>query len=179
MTYTNKENVKFTSIRDYIQSLRDFLNKNELPPDTDIEGLFTYLGQIKAITGNPANWQSFLSVMLAKKWLYQNFEIGNFDAGNKHENTPGLDIDVKTRDGQRIIGEVKATTPATNTNFGSNQLKKIHEDFAKLNEADAQHKFFFVTDARAYEYVTTKYQHKIPDVTVILLMDRSTQGQTQ
>lgn len=175
MDYTDTEKEKFASIRDYIQSLRDFLNKNSLPPNTDITGQFAYSGQIKAITGNPANWQSFLSVMLAKKWLLQHYEIKDFDAGDKHENTRGLDIDIVTLDGKRIIGEIKTSVPVGQTNFGAKQKEMIHKDFQKLNDANADYKFFFMTDGRAYQYVTTKYREEIPQVKVVLLIDATEQ----
>lgn len=175
MPYTRNEQLYFDDIESRITALRGFLNTQNLPPDTDILGQFAYVEQVRTILGNSANLQSFLSMMLAKQYLRSHFDIEAFDAAEKAQGAPGLDIDMVDRQGNRIVGEIKTTVPYGETDFGSAQKTSIRKDFAKLNAVDATHKFFFVTDARAYQYVTTKYREEIPQVKVVLLIDATEQ----
>lgn len=92
-----------------------------------------------------------------------------FDVSEKPQGASGLDIDERTIDNKRVIGEVKSTTPYAKNDFGSAQKKSFLADFRKLNAAEAEHKFLFVTDERTYEIIKRRYQTEIPDVTVVLL----------
>jgi hypothetical protein len=49
---------------------------------------------------------------MAKANLVREFgEIDNFDVSAKPKGVPGLDIDIRTRIGKCIIGEIKTTVP--------------------------------------------------------------------
>jgi hypothetical protein len=68
----------------------------------------------------------------------------------RHQGAPGIDIDVETSEGHRIVAEIKTTVPYKPSDFGGKQAESFKNDFAKLVEAEAAHKFLFVTDSRAF-----------------------------
>jgi hypothetical protein len=74
--------------------------------------------------------------------------------------------------GERIVGEIKTTVPYGKNDLGAQQKTTFRKDFKKLNEANAPHKFFFVTSRRTFEIMQARYAHLIPDVQIILLVDR-------
>ena len=105
--------------------------------------------------------------------------LGTHDAKNKLKNSiwkilshtqsqsaPGLDIDLKMANGERIIGEVKTTTPCQKGLLGANQKDSIEKDLKKLEDTPANHKYFFVTDPGTYAQV----QNQMPQGVEIILL---------
>jgi hypothetical protein len=167
--YHPKEQLYLNNIRERIGRLQSFLNNNALPDDSDIGSLFAFVEELRGILGNSANLQSFLSILLAKVYLVTRFDIDDFDAAEKAQGASGLDIDVQTRIGQRIVGEIKSTIPYGETELGAAQKKEFRKDFAKLNAAQADYKFFFVTHQETYNIVQKRYLKEIPHVETVLL----------
>jgi hypothetical protein len=154
-------------------TLRNFLNSLEVKDDIAIEQWFEWLAQIKEIQGNSNNDISFTACLMAKAYLIREFgEIDDFDVSAKPQGVPGLDIDIQTRAGKRIIGEIKTTVPysGARNDLGAQQKDAFQKDFAKLNNTPADYKYFFVTDATTYNIVKHKYAHQIPGVQVIQLV---------
>ncbi len=112
---------------------------------------------------------SFIAALMAKEYLCSAFPMADFDIGTKAQGAPGLDIDERTIEGHRVIGEIKTTTPYAGSDLGAQQRAMFEKDFAKLNKEDAPHKFFFVTDRATFQVVKRKYHTRIPGVTVVLL----------
>lgn len=152
-----------------IATLRNVLAAECPTEDDDAAAWYRYLATIRSTLGNLSNSISFVATMLAKRHLEAHFGVTSFDAAAKPQGAPGLDIDVTTPDGRRIVAEVKTTGPYLPDDFGAQQKKTIEADFRKLNQAVAAVKFLFVTDRRAFEILNRKYAHKNPSVEVILL----------
>jgi hypothetical protein len=171
MTYTNLEAAYLERIRARLVDLREYLGKVSLSKNSHVAHWFVALAKIKAIQGNINNDLSFLACVLAKKYLEKQFGLTNFDAGAKAQGAPGLDIDLVTPSGDRVIAEIKTTVPYSGAlnDLGSNQKDKFRDDFYKLNNATADYKFFFVTDKATLEVVKRKYSREIPGVEIILL----------
>jgi hypothetical protein len=112
---------------------------------------------------------------MAKAYLIREFgEIDDFDVSAKPQGAPGLDIDIQTRAGKRIIGEIKTTVPysGARNDLGAQQKDAFQKDFAKLNTTPADYKYFFVTDSATYNIVKRKYASQIPGVQVIHLVTK-------
>jgi len=153
--------------------LRDFLNSLDVEVDVAIDQWFEWLAQIKEIQGNSNNDISFMACLMAKAYLVKEFgEIDGFDVSAKPQGAPGLDIDVQTLKGQRIIGEIKTTVPysGARNDLGAQQKQALMTDFSKLNKTTADYKYFFVTDSATYNIVKRKYANQIPGVQVIQLV---------
>lgn len=168
MTYTTREQAYLEQIQAQVMELKRFLNDCEVPDN--IVDWFDYIAHIRRIQGNISNSQSFLATVLAKQYLAERFELGGFDAAEKPQGAPGLDIDLMTRGGERIVGEIKTTVPYKEHDLGAQQKATFRKDFTKLNKADAAHKFFFVTDRRTEQIVKQRYASQIPDVEIVLLI---------
>jgi hypothetical protein len=92
-----------------------------------------------------------------------------FDVADKAQGAPGLDLDPRTREGRRVIGELKTTTPYLGRALGAQQRVTFQKDFKKLVTADAYAKYFFVTDRAAFEAVRRDFAQEITGVIVVLL----------
>jgi hypothetical protein len=169
---TPNEHAYFKRIRQHVVTLYNYLSSNAAPIDDDPAAWFEFIAQIRAIQGNISNDQSFLSTLLAKAYLMRRFNLAEFDAAEKAQGTPGLDIDVSTEIGERIVGEIKTTIPYGMRDLGAQQKRTFREDFAKLNAAEARYKFFFVTSRKTFEIVQQRYAAEIPEVEIVLLIDR-------
>ena len=153
--------------------LRDFLDSLDVKDDVAIDQWFEWLAQIKEIQGNSNNDISFTACLMAKAYLVKEFgEINGFDVSAKPQGAPGLDIEVQTQKGQRIIGEMKTTVhySGARNDLGAQQKQALMTDFSKLNTITADYKFFFVTDSATYNIVKRKYPSQIPGVQVIQLV---------
>ena len=53
--------------------------------------------------------------------------------------------------------------------LGAGQKTSFIKDFEKLKKAQANYKFFFVTEMRAFEIMKKRYAREIPGITVVLL----------
>ena len=147
------------------------MNSTNFEQDLDIAQWFEYLAKVKLIQGNINNDISFIACMMAKNYLTQRFDISQFDVSIKPQGAAGLDIDLISTDGERIIGEIKTTVPYSKTknNLGANQKKAFSNDFDKLNKTPANHKFLFVTDKVTFEVIQSRYSSIIPKVKIVLL----------
>lgn len=172
MIPTRNEQAYFQRIRQKVTMLYDYLSKNAAPIENDPEAWFEFIAQIRDIQGNISNDQSFLATILAKKYLMSRFNLADFDAAEKAQGATGLDFDRLTINGDRIVGEIKTTVPHGKNDLGSAQRREFEKDFLKLNAAEAHHKFFFVTSRRTFEIAQERYAQQIPDVEIILLVDR-------
>lgn len=169
LTMTPAEKRYCTEIFDRIERLRMFLNTNSLGKPVSPTAWHDFLSRQKAIQGNLSNDISFIATLLAKEYLVSRYPV-SFDAAAKAQGAPGIDIDVTTRNGERIVAEIKTTSPYQQTDFGAQQVASFKKDFAKLVSATATHKFLFVTDQRAFGALKkAKYANQIPGITVILL----------
>jgi len=122
--------------------LQDFLNSLDVKDDLAIDQWFEWLAQIKEIQGNSNNDISFTACLMAKAYLVKEYgEIDGFDVSAKPQGAPGLDIDVQTRKGQRIIGEIKTTVPysGARNDLGAQQKQALMTDFSKLNSLTMSH----------------------------------------
>ena len=170
--FTPGEQQLLAEIAEKIRNLREFLNKYELPQDTArLGGWYYFLNVTKATLGNVNNDVSYVATLLAKVYLEKRFPGVEFDASSKSQSSPGLDIDVRTRDGKRISGEVKTVDPYKEKDFGNNQRATFFRDFSKLAGAAADHKYLFLTESRAFDVVKAKYQKQLAGVTVVCLVD--------
>ncbi len=153
--------------------LREFLAANSLVEPMEMKAWFRYLVGIKDVLGNVNNSVSLLATILAKQFLTERFRLAVFDAAAKPQGATGPDIAVTTLDGERIVGEVKTTSPYRLAGFGAAQEREFKKDFAKLNACGAHHRFLFVTDARTFDLLRTRYLASIPGVRVVNLLSRS------
>jgi len=152
-----------------IENVRNYLQENCLGDPIDPLEWFTFLSSIKEIQGNFNNDHGFISTWLAKKYLLENFEI-SFDAAEKPQGAPGIDIDLELLNGARLVAEIKTTVPYQENDFGSNQKTSLEKDFKKLRETEADHKFMLVTDQRAFQFLQKKkYLEQLPGVLIVLL----------
>src|SRR5258706_14827188 len=153
MVHTAPEVAYLKRIRTRLQELRAYLNCVNLTDAFDIYDWYAALAKVKSIQGNLSNDLSFVACLLAKRYLQEHFAIVDFDAAAKPQGAPGLDIDLLTREGERLIAEIKTTVPysgATN-DLGAQQKNSFRKDFAKLNNTQAVHKLMFVTDRATFD----------------------------
>ena len=82
-----------------------------------------------------------------------------------------MDIDVLTSDRKRIVGEIKTTVPyeKARRDLGANQRNSFKADFEKLQNAQADHKFFFVTHQFTHDVVKERYSSALKGVELVLL----------
>lgn len=164
------EQKALSAIRGRLERLKDYLNQSESPVlDATSLSWQRHLVAIKEIVGNASNDMSFIACLSAKNYLCHLLPMVEYDAAAKPQGASGLDIDERTTDGKRVIGEIKTTTPFQQNDFGAAQVKSFRADFAKLNLTPADYKFLFVTDKRAYDILKRKYLRQIPEVDIILL----------
>jgi hypothetical protein len=152
-----------------IDRIRQLLTDKTLGAPDSPTLWYEFLSELRDIQGNSSNDLSFVATLLAKRYLSQHFQI-SFCAAEKPQGAPGIDIDCRTPAGERIVGEIKTTKPYQATDFGAQQAAMFNKDFAKLSAAEAQHKFLFVTEPRAFEVLKkSKYSKLMPGVRVVLL----------
>jgi hypothetical protein len=93
-----------------------------------------------------------------------------FDAAEKAQGAPGLDIDVRTTSVARVIAEIKTTHPYKENDLGSQQDNTFRKDANKLRDQSAEQKFFFVTDRNTFEVMRkAKYRELFRGVRIVLL----------
>lgn len=167
---TQNERGALLAIQGKLHRLREVLNASALPDVSDSPALwYDYLAVLKQVLGNTSNDMSAIACLAAKYYLCNALSMVSYDAAAKPQGASGLDIDERTAEGLRVIGEVKTTTPFLPNDFGAAQAKSLRADFTKLNRTQADYKFLFVSDSRAYGLLRRKYAREIPDVQVVLL----------
>jgi hypothetical protein len=168
-TLTDREKRYCSEITQRISHMRTFLNENALPDPPDPTAWHSFLSQFRKIQGNLSNDGSFIATLLAKQYLCSHFKVA-FDAAEKPQGAPGIDIDIETDEGDRIVAEIKTTVPYQVTDFGAQQTASFKKDFAKLSASEAKHKFLFVTDSRAFSALQKeKYTKLMPGVRIVNL----------
>ena len=150
--------------------LRQFLG-SRIFPDSNSRELCQYLSGIRLVLGNLSNSVSFAANLLAKQYLAERFDIGEFDAAAKPQGAPGPDIQIRTGGGEVILGELKTTLPYGVSDFGAAQKREFQKDFDKLNASNADFRFLFVTEERTFNLLKNKYASKIPGVRIVDLMN--------
>lgn len=169
MLSTN-EQVKMQEIETRLLSLRDSLNHQIIPTLEDTKSWFSVLNKIKTIQGNFNNDVGFVATILAKNYLARKYGFSGFDASEKPQGAPGIDIDVILPDGTRLVAEIKTTSPYKGSDLGANQKSTFEADFLKLQNADARIKLFLVTESATYEIMKkSKYRNLLRNVEVVLL----------
>lgn len=96
--------------------------------------LFRLLARLREVQGNLSNDVSFAATLLVKAYMAKQFGV-TFDATAKPQGAPGIDIDVTTAAGHRIVAEVKTTVPYQPSDFGAQQAEAFKKDLAKLAKA--------------------------------------------
>jgi hypothetical protein len=168
--FTKKEESYRDAILGRLTTLRAYLLSDSLEISSDLKSWYAYFARIKDIQGNINNDISFLANLLAKEYLSERFDIGNYDAAAKPQGAPGLDIEL-VADGKTIIAEIKTTYPYGITDFGAQQKKSFERDFEKLNNKEADHKFLFVTEQKTFDILCgNKYAEKSQNITVVNLI---------
>ncbi len=93
-----------------------------------------------------------------------------FDVAAKAQGAPGLDIDAMTEDGERVVGEIKTTVPYNGPDLGASQQATFQKDFDKLRAAEAERKYFFVTNEAVFRLMQrSRYARELEGVTVVLV----------
>lgn len=151
-----------------VEETRNFLC-TKAPAGEDAGAWFLYLAALKVIQGNSDNDLSFLACLLAKRHLETVHGAAPFDVADKAQGASGLDIDFRTVDGHRIIGEVKTTTPYKIKDFGGQQWTHIRADIHKLRTSEADFKYLFVTDERAHEILAMRYSIELAGIHLVCL----------
>jgi len=129
-----------------LDQLKDFLFSTNVVAHDPVDKWHKHFSVVKELLGNHNNWSSFTACMMARDYLVQNLGVPNYCVAATHQNATGFDVDTKTSKGDRIIGEVKTTTPCGAKGLGANQQVSIQRDLDKLAKAAALHKFLFLTD---------------------------------
>jgi hypothetical protein len=174
---TENERKQLAAIRVRLDYLTSFLNEGRLPTEkSSIVEWFRTLSTIKSIVRNTNNDLSFAACLMAKEYLCQRFEMRTFDMAHMHLNASGLHIDDETTTGEHVVGVVRATAPPAGKDLESQQKKTHDKDYKKLNEANADYRFFFVTDCVTYDIMREKYSSQIPGVEIVLLPPMSEKG---
>ena len=169
---TEKEKRYCSDIAERVSRMRKFLGENALADPPEPTEWHPFLSALRKIQGNLSNDGSFIATLLAKQYLRSKFDV-DFDAAEKPQGAPGIDIDVKTLDGQRIVAEIKTTVPYQVSDFGAQQAASFKKDFAKLAAAEADYKFLFVTDSVAFAALKKdKYIKLMPGVRIVHLSTR-------
>lgn len=141
-------------------------NRNDL----NIAKVYLGLREIKNIIGNYNQDVSFVSCLLAKEYLLENYEITDFDVSLKSQSAPGHDIEVVDKNGKKIIAEIKTTFPYNAPlDFGSKQKEEIEKDLSKLQNAQADYKYFFVTEIEAYKILSKRYKNLLMGISLVCL----------
>ncbi len=171
MELAKNEAVGLEQVAGRIDRLRELLATQQ-PPGNDAspQTWFVYLTAIKTILGNSSNDLSFVSCLMAREYLGLLFtDLIPFDVAAKPQGANGLDIDAGTTTGERIIGEIKTTSPHHATRFGAAQITSLRKDFAKLQRLDADYRFMFVTDPTTFQLLKRSFSTALPGVTIVCL----------
>ena len=154
---TQNEKSECDQIKQIIEKVRQLLSKKQLGDEKDFVSWYYFLSEIKKAQGNIHNRIHFVGTLLAKQYLMSHFKISSFDTASKSQSAKGLDIDVYTERGERIIAEVKTTDPLKKNDFGAQQKDKILGDIKKLINETAHYKFMFVTEFETFWIIRENY----------------------
>ncbi|SMP72464.1 hypothetical protein [Anoxynatronum buryatiense] len=170
MGITQNEKETMIKIAEKIKGINDFFRENgTVPPNSSVPDMYSYMGKLKRIMGNFDNDMSYIGCQMAKEYLCKQHEFDSFDVSLKSQSAPGLDVDEMTVKNERVVGEIKTTYPYGKFDLGAQQKASFRKDFKKLQDAQADFKYFFVTENRTYDIIATKYMDELRDVKVVLL----------
>jgi hypothetical protein len=158
-----------------LEALRNYLLTTSDPEPHDVEGWLRHIQSMRALQGNVNNDASLTAGILARRFLIRHANVVPYDASSKAQGASGLDVDERTHDGKRVIGEIKTTVAYLRKDIGAAQRTSFFKDFDKLRDTDAGLKFFFLIDRRTYEIVLQRYQYRLQGVHVVLLPDGDTE----
>ncbi|GHV46045.1 hypothetical protein AGMMS49546_33330 [Spirochaetia bacterium] len=170
MKMTDGEKKQLFDTISMVNELKNYLNSSSINQTDDIGQIFKYLNGIKDIQGNFNHSISYVSCLLAKEYLQENYGINNMDVSIKPQGANGLDFDEKLNNGKRIIGEIKTIKPYGENDFGAQQKREFREDFRKLNETSADYKILFVTEPKSFQILNEKYLKELNNVKIVLLV---------
>jgi len=153
-----------------VNRMRSFLSEQPLPVRQDSAAWYAYLSSLKDIQGNPNTDVSFAATMMVKSYLEARYCLQAFDAAEKPQCAPGLDVDLRLPDGRRLVAEIKTTVPYKPNDLGAQQKVMFEKDFAKLTAEKADVKLFFLTERKTFELMKlSKYRSKLAGVLIVLL----------
>lgn len=169
MTYTKAESRASSAIFQKDRYLREYLASNRLYIDGDPAQWLTYLTDFKNLLGNVSIDVGFVATLLVKRHLAERFGI-DFDAAAKAQGAAGIDIEVRTPDGQRIVGELKTTKPYQ-PGFGAQQRTMMIKDLQRLAAADADYRLMFVTDPDTFAILCRpRWTARAPGIEIVDLI---------
>jgi len=169
MKMTKNEENQLDNIILKVDKLKNYLNSFNINNNDELKNIYNYINEIKNIQGNINNSISYISCLLAKNYLINNFEIENIDVSLKPQSANGLDIDERLNNGERIICEIKTIYPYGENDFGAAQKDSFRKDFKKLNETSAEYKILFVTENKSFEILNKKYLNELKGIKIVLL----------
>jgi hypothetical protein len=143
--------------------------RSSLPDQADLDAWLAHLAAVKRTLGHLSNDLSAVACVRARRELTIRHGVAPYDAAAKPQGANGLDIDVVSSDGSRIVGEVKTTTPVSPSHLGAQQRVQLRKDLRRLNAEDAGHRYLFVTDALTARLVCTSLAHELGHVEVVFL----------
>jgi hypothetical protein len=148
----------------------DLLSTKEFPSLEDTSTSRAYLAEIKAIQGNATNDARFVATLLAKEHHAKRYGLQDFDATDKPQGVPGIDIDVQLPDGKSLVAEIRTTTPYIPNDLGAQQKTTFEKDCIELTNATADVKLFLVTEVRTFQLMKKpKYRSQLRGVSIVLL----------
>lgn len=168
--FSTNEHTEMNEIERRLKQMRDYLSSREFPPLDDTAAWYVFLADLKAIQGNSSNDVSLIATLIAKQYLARRYGLQGFDATDKPQGAPGIDIDARLPDGRRLVAEIKTTSPYMPNDLGAQQKAMFEKDFTKLANAIADIKLFLVTETKTFELMKKpKYKSQLSGVTVVLL----------
>jgi hypothetical protein len=154
--------------------LRELLARVQLQQPPDARSWYLYLSAIKAIEGNLNNSLSFVATLLARDYLMERFDVVWFDAGAKAQGAAGFDIDACTSAGERVVGEIKTTSPYHGSAFGAAQKREVEKDILKLTHAQAAQRVLFVTDPATFTILGgPRYARRVQRLLIVDVIARN------
>lgn len=175
---SNEEIDYIESLSKKIDQVRAFLT-DDVPSNfanEDVIEQYEAMKGFRRIMGNIDNDLSFLGCLLIKEFLNQRHSFSELNMALKPQGSPGLDVDEKTTNGKRIIGELKTTYPYKENDLGANQKNTFMKDFEKLQQNVADIKYFFVTESKTFDIVRSKYSQYLKGVNLVLLPQALSNG---
>ena len=167
---SDNESKAIAATKQRVCQLARFLASNQPPDGDSAREWLDYLARFKDGLGNLNNNIGFFATLLAKEYLVKTLGIPPFDATDKAQGAPGLDIDVRTTIGGRVIAEIKTTHPYKLDDLGSKQLEEFKKNAERLRRESADHKFFFLTDRKTFDVMKKRrYRELFSGTRVILL----------
>jgi len=150
--------------------LREYLESHFLTFPPDAAQWHEYLASVRAIQGNLSNDGSFIATLLAKAFIAARHGA-SFDAAEKPQGAPGIDVLLTAPDGTKIAAEIKTTVPYNGPDFGAQQAASFKKDFEKLAASNADAKYLLVTNHLAFEALKRpKYTRQMPGVRIVDLV---------